>query len=62
MDRFPNHSPRSVFEYVLYNPQIAGRGIRMASAASRVFCELPSVSQRNKDDESKLETLHDRAR
>ncbi|GAA3021909.1 hypothetical protein GCM10017559_53590 [Streptosporangium longisporum] len=33
MDRFPNYEPRSVLEYVLYNPQVAGRGIRTASAA-----------------------------
>lgn len=51
LNRFPGYEPRSVVEYVLYNPTVAGPGIRRVTRASQVFCELPTSRKRKIETE-----------
>lgn len=47
-DGVSSYEARGLLEYVLYNPTVAGRGVRRARQAVQVFCDLPSrAAKRN---------------
>ncbi|UKZ48214.1 hypothetical protein TrVGV298_002450 [Trichoderma virens] len=45
--KYKDYDPRSVVEWVLYNPTRAGPGIRGADAASQALCRVPGSKARS---------------
>ncbi|KAL6885783.1 chitinase [Trichoderma evansii] len=45
--KYKDYEPRSVVEWVLYNPTRAGPGIRGADAASQALCRVPGSKARS---------------
>lgn len=47
LGKYRDYEPRSVVEWVLYNPTQAGPGIKGADAASQALCRVPGSSARS---------------
>ncbi|OAA36687.1 chitinase [Metarhizium rileyi] len=43
LGKYRDYEPRSVVEWVLYNPTQAGPGIKGADAASQALCRVPEL-------------------